>query len=164
MSPAELLMQTEYAEFLRRTNLDRLRPDHDIRPTKLGRYDELWDQILVHQVWLSEREGQPVPLDEAVTHWYDHVYLPVVRVIREQGVLKRFPSRSEADVYLWVMAHREELEHRYGHEVAPAASATDYANLLAQETRLARRLQRTARTTGRRIRRAVRRPQTRDGP
>src|SRR5687767_9679946 len=41
MRPDELLLQAEYAEFLRRTDLDRLRPDHDIRPTALGRYDEI---------------------------------------------------------------------------------------------------------------------------
>jgi hypothetical protein len=53
MSPRELLLQVEYAEFLRRTDLDRRRPDHDIRPTALGRYDEIWEQIKGHRDWLS---------------------------------------------------------------------------------------------------------------
>src|SRR5699024_9072130 len=41
MSTTELLLQAEYAEFLRRTDLDRLQPDHEIRPSALGRYDEI---------------------------------------------------------------------------------------------------------------------------
>ena len=73
MTPFALLMQVEYAEFLRLTDLDRLRPEHDIRPTQLGRYDEMWDQILLKQLQLSEERGADVPLSEAVEAWYDDV-------------------------------------------------------------------------------------------
>jgi hypothetical protein len=158
MSPAELLLQVEYAEFLRNTELDRLRPDHDIRPTTLGRYDEIWDQILLHQEWMSEHCGRPVTTAEAVTDWYDNIYLPVVRVVREQGVARRFPHRSEADIYLWVMAHRDELEHRYGHDVDPTESATDYARVVEREAGLTRRLSRATRGARRRVAQAMHLP------
>src|SRR3954447_16278095 len=62
MSPFELLQQVEYAEYLRLTDLDRLRPAHDIRPTALGRYDEMWDHILLHQEGMTERSGRPVTI------------------------------------------------------------------------------------------------------
>src|SRR5205823_259796 len=136
MSATELLLQVEYAEFLRRTDLDKLRPDHEILPTSLGRYDEIWDHVLLHQEWMSERVGGSVATPEAVTSWYDTMYLPIFQVVRELKVTRRFPGRTEADIYLWVMAHRDELEHRYGYEVDPAESATDYANVLANEARL----------------------------
>ncbi|MEA2594414.1 MAG: hypothetical protein QOF01_883 [Thermomicrobiales bacterium] len=155
MSPAELLLQVEYAEFLRNTGLDRLRPDHDIRPTALGRYDEIWDHILLHQEWLTERLGRPVELQEAVADWYDNMYLPIVRVLREQGISRRFPNRSDADIYLWVMAHRDELENRYGHEVDPAESANDYARAVKREAKLTRRLSRATRGARCRIARAM---------
>jgi hypothetical protein len=29
--------------------------------------------------------------------------MPVVRLIRQEDVLKRFPKRTEADLYLWIM-------------------------------------------------------------
>jgi hypothetical protein len=139
MSPEELLLQAEYAEFLRRTDLDRLRPDHDIRPTALGRYDEIWDHIRLHQQWLSEAEGREVPIEEAVQRWYDYIYCPIVRVARERGILNRFGNHTEADVYLWVMRHRDELYRRYGRDVGPEASAADYAEVLeAQRRPLAR--------------------------
>src|SRR5215213_976351 len=96
MSPAELLLQVEYAEFLRRTNLDRLHPDHDIRPTALGRYDEILDHILLHQEWLNEHCDHEATTQEAVTSWYDDMYLPIVGVLREQGITRHFPNRSEA--------------------------------------------------------------------
>jgi hypothetical protein len=163
MAPTELLLQVEYAEFLRNTDLDRLRPDHDIRPTSLGRYDEIWDQILLHREWLSEHCGRDASPAEAVADWYDNMYLPIVRVVREQGVARRFPDRSEADMYLWVMAHRDELEHRYGHEVDPAESATDYARAVKREARLSRRLSRATRGARRRVARVMHLPDGAEG-
>jgi hypothetical protein len=128
MSPFELLMQLEYAEFLRLTDLDRLRPEHDVRPTSLGRYDEIWDHILAHRLELSEALGREVPIEEAVSTWYDEIYQPICRIARERGVLQRFPNRSEADIYLWVMAHRGALEEREDHSVAPEEAVANLAS------------------------------------
>ena len=128
MTPFALLLQVEYAEFLRLTNLDRLRPEHDIRPTQLGRYDEMWDHILVRQLAMSEDRGREVPVSEAVESWYDEIYLPIVRFARERGILDRLPRRrTEADVYLWAMRRRDELMERDDHEVAPVDAARELA-------------------------------------
>nr|MBA3413834.1 transcriptional regulator [Chloroflexia bacterium] len=127
MGADELLLQAEYAEFLRRTDLDTLRPDHDIRPTALGRYDEIWEHIEGHRHWLEAIRHHPVGVPDAVADWYEFIYRPIVTVARERGVTDRFPNRTEADIYLWVVRHRGELERRLGHDVGPAASAADYA-------------------------------------
>jgi len=127
MRPEELLLQAEYAEFLRRTDLDKLQPDHDIRPTSLGRYDEIWEQIEGHRRWLEAIRHEPVTAQAAVADWYEYIYCPIVEVARERGVMGHFPKRTEADIYLWVMRHRGELERRLGHDLGPAASAEDYA-------------------------------------
>jgi hypothetical protein len=131
MTPFQLLMQVEYAEFLRLTNLDRLRPEHDIRPSALGRYDELWDHILLRQLEMSDAQGRDVPIGEAVASWYDDIYQPIVQIARERGVLQRFPDRSETDIYLWVMAHRDVLMEREDQEVAPVDAVQDLANEIA---------------------------------
>lgn len=133
MSVQELLLQVEYAEFLRRTDIDKIRPDHDIRPTALGRYDEIWHHIEAHQRWLSAIWHRPATVHEAVADWYDYVYQPIVKVVAEQGVLDRLPERTEADVYLWVMRHRRELEERYGQDFGPIASARDYAEEITHQ-------------------------------
>ena len=135
MSPQELLLQVEYAEFLRHTDIDRIRPDHDIRPTALGRYEEIWHHIQGHQAWLSAIWHRPATVAEAVADWYDNIYQPIVRVANQRGVLDRFPSRTEADIYLWVMQHRGELEQRVGQDVGPIASAEDYASELGEQHR-----------------------------
>ena len=127
MQPNELLLQAEYAEFLRRTDLDRLHPDHDIRPSALGRYDEIWEHIEGHRDWLSAIRHRPVSVHEAVTDWYEHIYGPIVEVAREQGLTERFPQHTEADIYLWVMRHRWEIERNLGHDIGPTSAAQDYA-------------------------------------
>ena len=132
MSPAELLLQAEYAEFLRRTDLDRLQPDHDIRPTQLGRYDEIWEQIELHRQWLSAIWHREATVHEAVNDWYEYIYMPIVKVVRDRNVLEEFPRLTEADIYLWVMRHRHVLEEREGHDVGPVESAQDYADVMTQ--------------------------------
>ncbi|MCD6031109.1 MAG: transcriptional regulator [Thermomicrobiales bacterium] len=131
MSANELLLQAEYAEFLRRTDLDRLHPDHDIRPSALGRYDEIWGHIQVHRDWLSAIRHQPVSDREAVADWYEHIYCPIVEVARKRGLTDRFPEHTEADVYLWVMRHRRAIEEEQGTDIGPAPAALDYADTAA---------------------------------
>ena len=140
MSPTELLMQAEYAEFLRRTDMDKLQPEHDIRPTALGRYDVIWEHILDHQVWLSEIWGRPATVGEAVNDWYVHIYMPIVDIVRDRNVLEEFPRLTEADIYLWIMRHREALAVREGHDVGPQESANDYAELMTQPLNVGERV------------------------
>ncbi len=132
MSTMELLLQAEYAEFLRHTDLDKLQPDHDIRPTQLGRYDEIWHDIELHRQWLSAIWHREATVHEAVNDWYTYIYMPIVLVVRDRGVLREFPHLTEADIYLWVMKHRHVLEDEKGQDVGPVASAQDYADMMTR--------------------------------
>lgn len=140
MSTMELLLQAEYAEFLRHTDLDRLQPDHDIRPTQLGRYDEIWHHIELHRKWLSSIWHREATVQEAVNDWYTYIYMPIVQVVRDRGVLQAFPHLTEADIYLWVMKHRHVLEEEQGQDVGPVASAQDYADMMTTPPSVAGRM------------------------
>ena len=133
MSPQELLLQAEYAEFLRHTDLDILEPEHDIRPTALGRYDEIWGHIQGHRNWLSAIWHRDATVHEAVKDWYQYIYMPIVRIARDRGVLDAFPRLTEADIYLWVMKHRSELGEEAGHDIGPIESAEDYAEIMTSD-------------------------------
>ena len=138
MEPNEMLLQAEYAEFLRRTDLDRLEPDHDIRPSALGRYDEIWEHIQGHRDWLAAIRHEPVSDREAVADWYEYIYCPIIEVARAQGLSDRFPNQTEADVYLWVMRHRWEIERDLGHDVGPVSAAEDFAETAQPPTPVGR--------------------------
>lgn len=99
----------ERAEFLERTALDRLIPDAGVDVTILGGYDRVIEHIAVHRYFMGLEWRRDIADAEAVTHWHAQVFLPVVHVIRESGVLQSFPQRTAADLYLWVLDHRHYL-------------------------------------------------------
>ncbi|MEP7188704.1 MAG: hypothetical protein ABI901_05840 [Roseiflexaceae bacterium] len=106
LSVRTLLFAEEYSDFLEWTNLHALRPEERIEFSELGGYLELVRHINVYRYSLGQQLGRATERDEAVAGWYDIVYTPIVQVIRDQRAIKRFPGRTEADLYRWVMDNR----------------------------------------------------------
>lgn len=129
------LIKIERKEFLDQTQLDRIRPNHGIAITEPGRYAIMLRHIEVHR-YLSdlelERAGSDARLgwEEAVASWYDHVYMPMVQAIRDYELLRNFPNRTEADLYLWIGLHRERLSVGYGlAPLSPNAAVATFAQM-----------------------------------
>jgi hypothetical protein len=93
-------------DFMSRTRLASLRPAAHIELTLLGQYDKLLEHIAVHRWFLGVEQRRPLSWEEAVTSWHDHVYAPLAEVIQSSGVLRDFPGRTQADLYLWIIEHR----------------------------------------------------------
>lgn len=125
--PDDLILKAEQIEFLEHTQIDRIRPQADLTLTVPGGYETLEDHIAVHRYYMGLDWKRDISYDEAVGHWYDEVYLPVVRIIRERGLLHDFPGRTEADLYLWVSEHHSALEEQLGWEVSHDAAVSDLA-------------------------------------
>jgi hypothetical protein len=113
-----------HAFFLEWSRLGQLRPDQNVQVTVPGGYHDLEEHINVHRYYLGEERKQEVPLWDAVTSWYDNVYMPIVRLIREEKILEKFPKRTETDLYLWIIDNLHMLRKRYGDDV-PADEAVD---------------------------------------
>jgi hypothetical protein len=113
LTPMDLIIKADYADFLACTQLDKLRPDQSIEFTAPGRYQDLLTHIVAHHYCLEQGRGQDVVWEEAVTSWYDNVYLPLVRLIKDQDLLKEFPHRTEADLYAWVTRHEMDLRQLF---------------------------------------------------
>src|SRR5207302_7122402 len=97
--PRDLLRLAEYAHFLEKTKLDKLRPGVRIEFTSLGRYDVLLEHISAHRWYMGIDQNRPVEWEEAVLDWYDNIYLPLVKVIEENNILADFPGRTPGDLY-----------------------------------------------------------------
>ena len=69
-----------------------------------------------------------IPEDEAVCDWYDCLYLPLVHIIRDKGILADFPGRAEADLYLWIMDHQHYLREQFGSGVRTEQAAEHFAD------------------------------------
>jgi hypothetical protein len=137
----DLLIAVGRQNFLERSRLHELVPDHDIRFTAPGQYNELLSQIHDLQEKLSQIDGENLPYPEAALAWYEMVYCPAIESIRQSKLLADFPGRTEADLFVWISSQYEELAARHGVEQLDQLTAA-----LAKEhrpgilTRLARKL------------------------
>jgi hypothetical protein len=95
--------------FLERTSLDALRPDANIETTIPDGFDRMLEHIAVHRYFMGIDLKRDISEEEAIAHWYDTVYSPVVKIIRETEILKEFPAKTEGDLYLWVQDHQRYL-------------------------------------------------------
>lgn len=127
VSPDDLILVTEYSEFLERTQLDQTRPNADLRVSEPGASRPIEEHIRVYQQQLAEARGLPVTVEAAADEWYDQVYLPVIGAVRELGLLRDFPDLTEADLYLLVSEHRSALEEALGWTIKPEVGASDLA-------------------------------------
>lgn len=100
--------------FLERSALDNLRPDANIKLTIPDGFERMLEHIAVHRYFMGLDLKRDISEQEAVTHWYDKVYLPIVKVIRKSRILKEFPGKTEADLYLWVLDHQHYLAEQEG--------------------------------------------------
>lgn len=114
----DLLRAAAHAAFLEGTNLERAVPGAQIRLTQAESYDALLGEIQAYQQIFSTIDHREVSADEAIALWYDIRYMPVVEVVRQSQVHRRFPGRTETDLYLWLLRGRRELEASLGHHVS----------------------------------------------
>lgn len=130
LRPEDLEILGAKLEFLERTGLDRLRPGVQIDLTVPDGYDRILEHIAVHRYFMGLEQQRDISEEEAVAHWYDTVYVPIVTVIRARGVLEEFPGRTEGDLYLWVL-DRQQFLHDHGKDLLPPeAAAEDYLQRL----------------------------------
>lgn len=129
----ELIRKTEQHYFNEQTQLPVLRPQARIEFSVPGGATKLLEHIRTHRWFMGEARQAEVPYAEAVTSWFDGVYLPMVRVIREKDILKDFPNRTESDLYLWIIEHLWYMKEEYHGEVSPEEAAEHFADQYAPQ-------------------------------
>ena len=130
----EVIRDQERIEFYEKTQLNILRPDAKIDLTLPGQYEKLLEHIRVHRWFMGEQRGSDVPWEEAVADWYDQVYSPLANVVQEQKILKNFPGRTVADLYLWIMEHLWYLREEFQSEVTLEQAASHFKHEFAQKS------------------------------
>jgi nucleotide-binding universal stress UspA family protein len=130
--PEDLILMSEYTDFLDFTNLDQIRPGANLTVTVPGQYLEIIEHISVHRYFMGIEQNHEISYPEAVADWYDKVYLPVVEIIREHGLLKDFPGRTETDLYLWIADHRAALEKEVKSQVEVTSAVDNLADEFSQ--------------------------------
>ena len=133
--PDELIIKAEYAAFLEYTRLDQLREGADLSVSAPGQYASLENHIEVHRYFVEVAEERELSDEEAVCRWYDEAYLPMVAAIREQGILRYFPGRTETDFYVWLARHRAALQNELGWQIRPGVAVARLAGKVRPKPR-----------------------------
>jgi hypothetical protein len=105
----ERIIELEKREFYSETGLDQLRPRGKLVFSEVGRYREVLQHIQAYRNCMQEMRRGNVPEQEALLAWYDDFFFPVVAAIEEDRVLRGFPGRTAADLYLWIVRRLKEL-------------------------------------------------------
>lgn len=122
----KLVLEQEYLEFLKETNLDKLYPGEDFRFTLPGQYDKILQHISVHRWFMGEKLNRPISDEEAVRGWYREVYQPLLRIIQKHDILRNFPHRTPMDLYLWILEHRWYLAEEQKRRVSLESAALHF--------------------------------------
>ncbi len=107
---ADLSLREERAMFLENTQLNEIRPGHDVEFTEPGAYQVAEEHIRGYKHLREKEIDQEISYQDAVAGWYDTVYLPIVYLIEKRNLLKYFPGRTAADLYIWFVSRRAVLE------------------------------------------------------
>jgi nucleotide-binding universal stress UspA family protein len=144
-SPEDIILKAEYSEFLEATKIDTIIPDVVFKLTFPGQYPILEEHIRVHRHYMGLEQQREIAWEEAVWHWFNQVYMPVIETIREQNLLVEFPGRTETDLYIWILDHQSYLEQELGWSIRPDKAASDLLRVKGK------RFFRVLRRTGRKI-------------
>ncbi len=130
-APDALIIAAEYASFLAYTGLDRQRPGLDLTVSVPGQYIHLENHVEAKRYICESVEEREFTVEEAAAVWYDAVYQPLVEAIRERGILRYFPGRTETDFFVWLSRHRASLRSELGIDVTPDETVTHLLSRVA---------------------------------
>ena len=126
LTARDLLYKLEHRRLLERLPIDLVLPEVKVKLSDVADYRRLAEHIEAHGFRLSQLWRRYVSPEEALRDWYEHSYAPIAAIIREERVLDAFPERTELDLYLWVIRHREQLALEARDEsVSPSAAKND---------------------------------------
>jgi hypothetical protein len=123
IKPEDLEILGDKVNFLERTRIDELQPGVNIKLTIPDGFDRMLEHIAVHRYFMGIDLKRDITEEEAVAHWYDNVYMPIIEVIRQSNILKDFPDKTEGDLYLWTLDHQRYLSEEEGLPLQPPSAA-----------------------------------------
>jgi hypothetical protein len=124
----EAVIEYEKKRFFKKTKLNKIIDPDDLNFTDTGRYDEILTHINCHKYFLNESKTYEISFEEAAKSWYDNLFKPIVDEVTEEKLLVRFPGRTKADLYLWIIRHWDDLKKKYGNDVLIEDAARSFSD------------------------------------
>ena len=126
LTARDLLHKLEHRRLLERLPIDRVLPEVEVEFSDVADYRRLATYIEAHGFRVSQLWRRYVSPEEVLRDWYEYDYCPIAEMIREEHILDAFPDRTELDLYLWIVYHRERLALEARDEkISPQAAKDD---------------------------------------
>lgn len=117
----------ERSSVLQQSELAWMIPIETINFTTLGRWYELLNHIEGHKYFINMNNSGEIPFERAARSWYDKLYTPIVQIIQAEDILIRFPNRTEADLYIWIIKHWHCLKEKCNPEYPLNQAISEFA-------------------------------------
>jgi hypothetical protein len=126
LTARDLLHKLQHRHLLERLPIDRVLPEIEVEFSDVADYRRLATYIEAHGFRVSQLWKRYVSPEEVLRDWYEFDYCPIAEMIREEHILDAFPDRTELDLYLWIVYHRERLALEARDEkISPQAAKDD---------------------------------------
>ena len=136
LTARDLLQKLEHRRLLERLPIDRVLPEIKVEFSDVADYRRLATYIEAHGFRVSQLWKRYVSSEEVLRDWYEYDYCPIAEMIREEHILDAFPDRTELDLYLWIIYHRERLALEARDEkISPQAAKDDILKNLPRRRR-----------------------------
>jgi hypothetical protein len=122
----EAVINYEKKLFYEKTRFGELTGDDNLVFTQPGRYDEIYNHIMVHKYYLNQDRNEEIPFAEALVSWYKNVYSPIMRIINDDMLCLNFPGRRPSDLSVWIVSHWDFLKKKNGLSFSISAAARDF--------------------------------------
>jgi hypothetical protein len=126
LTARDLLYKLEHRRLLERLPIDRVLPEIHVEFSDVADYRRLATYVEAHGFRITQLWKRYVSPEEVLRDWYEYGYRPIAEMIREERILDAFPGRTELDLYLWIVYHRERLALEARDErISPRAAKDD---------------------------------------
>ncbi|MDE5899136.1 MAG: transcriptional regulator, partial [Treponemataceae bacterium] len=82
-----------------------------------GQYDTVLSHILTHKYFINQNRNGEISMEEAITSWFETVYMPVIRAIEKYHILRYIRNRTESDLYVWIIQFYDDLKKWFGDDL-----------------------------------------------
>lgn len=131
------VIEYEKNRFCQEMNYISVTGADDLNFSEPGRFDTIKEHLLVHKYFLNQHIAEEIPLYQALYSWHENVYQPICQAIDAVDLLPLFPGRTISDLYLFLVAHWDELKRKFGRfvEIEEAAESFKAQAKHAKQTR-----------------------------
>jgi len=124
----EFLILLEENVFQKETFLKNEILKYPLKVTELTSYGKLYEEI---QDFRENYEAGKLLKSDFIYgsfQWYETRFIPAVKIILEEDVLRKFKERTYTDLYLWIQQHKYYLSQKAGYDVGFDITTEDFVN------------------------------------